>query len=326
MTGPSQASSLLDTIGGTPMIRLERITRGLDAEIFAKLEFLNPFGSIKDRTVKHMIEAAERDGRIHPGDIIVENSSGNTALALAAICALKGYRLKIVIRDNLGEDKVKFLHAMNVDIVTADHTLPPDSPDSYNNLAQKIVAQTPGAYYLDQHNNRENNAAHYATTGPEIWEQMQGRIDYFVAGIGTGGTICGAGRYLKERDASVRVIAVDPAGSIFHEYFHTGKRIEPSRYLLEGLGDEFLIGCADFEPIDDILQVTDRDAFRMTRRLALEESVLAGGSSGAALWGAKETARRAGRPCRIVTLFPDSANRYLSTIYNDDWLRSHGLL
>ena len=162
--GAPPAARLLDAIGGTPMIRLERITNGIDAEIFAKLEFLNPFGSVKDRTVKHMIEAAERDGRIHPGDVIVENSSGNTALALAAVCAIKGYRLKIVIRDNLGEDKVKFLKAMNVDIVTADHTLPPESPNSYNNLATRIAAETPGAYYLDQHNNRENNAAHYSST------------------------------------------------------------------------------------------------------------------------------------------------------------------
>ena len=215
---------------------------------------------------------------------------------------------------------------MNVELVMVDHTLPPDSPDSYNNIAPQIVLDTPGGYFFDQHNNRENNEAHYHTTGPEIWDQMEGKIDYFVAGIGTGGTICGVAKYLKEKDPDIKVIAVDPVGSIFYDYFHTKKLITPSPYLLEGLGDEFLIGCVDFDLIDDMFKVTDQEAFRMTRELADKEAILAGGSSGAALWGALELAKNIDRSTRIVTVFADTGTRYLSSIYNDDWLKEKGFL
>ena len=318
--------NILSTIGDTPLIRLARITRGIKAEIFAKLEFMNPFGSIKDRTVKHMLETAEKKEEIKPGAVIIENSSGNTALALAAICSLKGYHPKIVIRDNLSLEKVKLLRSLNVELIKVDHTLPPESPGSYNNLALRIAEKTTNSYYLDQHNNRENNEAHYKTTGPEIWEQMEGRIDFLIAGMGTGGTICGAGKYLKEKDPNIRVIAVDPLGSIFYDYFHSQKIIKPSPYLLEGLGDEFLIGCADFTVIDDVYRVTDKQSFTMTRQLALEEAVMAGGSSGAVLYAVLDLARKLNQKCRIATIFPDSANRYLSTIYNDDWLQENGFL
>lgn len=317
---------ILATVGNTPLIQLSRITGGIRPDIFAKLEFMNPFGSVKDRTVKHMLETAEKKGRIKPGAAIIENSSGNTALALAAICSLKGYHPKIVIRDNLSLEKVKILKSLNVELIKVDHTLPPESPDSYNNLAPRIAEETPNSYYLDQHNNRENNDAHYYTTGPEIWDQMEGRIDYLIAGIGTGGTICGVARYLKEQDPNIQVIAVDPEGSIFHDYFHYQKMSKPSPYLLEGLGDEFLIGCADFTVIDDVHRVTDAQAFITTRQLAREEAVMAGGSSGAALYAVLELAKRIEQKCRIVTIFPDSASRYLSTIYNDEWLQSHGFL
>lgn len=319
-------TDILDMIGNTPLMRLFRITEGVRAEIYAKLEFLNPIGSIKDRVAKHMLEKAEEEGRIKPGDTIIDNSSGNTALALAVICTLKGYKLKIVVRDNLSNEKIKLLKALKVDMVFVDHTLPPDSPDSYNNITPRIVAETPNGYYLDQHNNRENNEAHYLTTGPEIWEQMEGRIDYFVAGIGTGGTVCGAGKYLKEQDPTIRVVAVDPVGSVFYSYFKTGRTEPPSPYLMEGLGDEFLIGCVDFDVLDDIIQVSDRQAFLTTRKLADVEGIMAGGSSGAALLACLDLARRIDRPARIVTLFPDSACRYLSTIYNDDWLREKGII
>ncbi len=318
--------NILDTIGNTPLIKLNRITKEVKADIFAKLEFMNPFGSVKDRTVKFMLEKAEKEGRLHPGTTIVENSSGNTALALAGICALKGYKLKIIIRDNLSADKIKFLKAMNVQLVMVDHTLPPEAPESYNNLAAKIARETSESYYLDQHNNRENNESHYRTTGPEIWKQMKGRLDYFIAGIGTGGTICGAAKYLKEKDSSIKVIAIDPAGSIFYDYFYSKKIIKPAPYLIEGLGDEFLIECVDFSVIDDFYRITDKHAFQMTRNLANEEAILAGGSSGAAIWGALKLAQSLTRKSRIVTIFPDSANRYLSTIYNNDWLRDKGIL
>ena len=239
--------SIVDAIGHTPLVKLNRITEGLSSEIFAKLEFMNPMGSVKDRIARYMIEKAERDGRIHEGQLIVENSSGNTALGLALIARQKGYRLKVVVRDSLSPEKVHQLKALDVDIQMVDHTLPPESPDSYNNLAARLARELPDCFFPDQHNNRDNNEAHYRTTGPEIWEQMGGRIDYVVAGIGTGGTLCGAGRFLKEQDARIQIIALDPVGSVFYPYFREGKRVPPAPYRIEGLGDEFLVGCVDFE-------------------------------------------------------------------------------
>jgi len=318
--------SMLEGIGGTPLIRLRSYSEESGRGIFAKLEFANPMGSIKDRIAKHMVEAAERDGRIKPGATIVDNSSGNTALGLAMVCALKGYKLKIVIRDTLSPEKIKFLKALGVELVYADTSLPPESPRSYNNLAPQVAAETPGGFYLDQHNNRENNAAHTLTTGPEIWRQMEGRIDVFVAGIGTGGTISGVARFLKEKDPRIKVVGIDPAGSIFYDYFHSKTLVRPSPYLMEGLGDEFLIGCVEFDLIDDILRIDDRTAFRMTKELARREAIFAGGSSGAALWGALEVAKRTGPGARIATIFADSANRYLSTIYSDAWLTEKGMI
>ena len=320
--------SILERVGHTPLLKLNRFSDGMapGIEIFAKLEFANPMGSIKDRIALHMVDKAEAEGRIEPGWTIIDNSSGNTALGLAMVCAVKGYRLRIVVRDSISSEKVKFMRALNVDVHMVDHTLPPESPDSYNNITPRLARETPKTYFLDQHNNRENNEAHYLTTGPEIWEQMEGRIDYFVTGIGTGGTICGAGCYLKERDDWIRVVAVDPAGSIFYDYFHSKKLVKPSPYTIEGLGDEFLIGCVDFDVLDDMVRITDKEAFLYTRKLALVEAILAGGSSGASLWAVLRLSRTLDRPARIVTIFPDSANRYLSTIYNDQWLREKGFI
>jgi len=318
--------NILDGIGNTPLIRLEKTTQAIKSDIFTKLEYFNPMGSIKDRIARYMIEKAEKEGRIKPGDTIIDNSSGNTALGLAMVCSVKGYKVKMVVRDNLSMEKIKFLRAMNVELVMVDHTLSPDSRHSYNNITPQIVQDTPGGYYFDQHNSRENSEAHYHTTGPEIWDQMEGKIDYFVAGIGTGGTICGVAKYIKEKDPDIKVIAVDPVGSIFYDYFHTKKLITPSPYFLEGLGDEFLIGCVDFDLIDDIFKISDKTAFRMTRELADKEAILAGGSSGAALWGALELAKKIDRSARIVTVFADSGTRYLSSIYNDDWLKEKKFL
>jgi len=317
---------ILASVGNTPIIRLNKIASGMKADIFAKLEFFNPMGSVKDRIAKYMIEKAEKEKRISPGDTIIDNSSGNTALGLAMVCSVKEYKVKMVVRDNLSLEKIKFLRAMNVELVMVDHTLPPESPNSYNNITPRIVRETPGGYYFDQHNNRENNETHYHTTGPEIWEQMQGKIDYFVTGIGTGGTICGVSKYLKEKDKSIKVIGVDPVGSIFYDSFHSKKLVKPSPYYLEGLGDEFLIGCVDFSLIDDIYQISDKLALHMTRELADKEAILAGGSSGAAVWACLQLAKKIDRPARIATIFADSATRYLSTIYNDEWLEEKGFL
>jgi cystathionine beta-synthase len=317
---------ILGTIGKTPLVELKSLSRVLGCQAFAKLEFLNPMGSIKDRVAHYMIEAAERDGRIQPGDLILENSSGNTAMGLALVAIQKGYRLKVVVRDRISREKLDQLRVLGVEVQLVDSSLPPEHPDSYNRITPRLAKETPNCYFPDQHSNRENNAAHYHGTGPEIWEQMEGRIDAFVAGAGTGGTIGGVGRYLKERDPRIQIIAVDPVGSVFQDHFRGQKDLVSGPYLLEGLGDEFPIPTMDFEILDDILQVTDQIAFLEARALARSEGLLVGGSSGAAIWGIRQVALKLGPRARIVTVLPDGASRYLSTVFNDDWMRAQGFL
>ena len=315
-----------DAVGWTPLVRLNRSVAGLDCEVFAKIEFMNPMGSVKDRIARFMVEKAMADGRLVVGDTIIENSSGNTAMGLALMAVMEGLECTMVVRRQTSKEKLDGLRAMGVDLVLVDGNLPPEHPESYNRTARRLAAENPAAYFPDQHNNRENSEAHYRTTGPEIWRQMAQDIDYVVAGIGTGGTICGIARFLKQRDPSIKVVAIDPEGSVFFDYFHSGVMTEPGSYLLEGLGDEELIGCPDFELIDDMIRISDRDAFLTARELARTEAVFGGGSSGAALWGVRQLAQRLHEPARIVTLFPDSGFRYLSTIYNDDWMRERGFL
>jgi cystathionine beta-synthase len=315
-----------EAVGWTPLVRLGRSVEGLGCEVFAKLEFMNPMGSVKDRIARWMVQRALEDGRARSGGVIIENSSGNTAMGLAMMAIEEGLKCTMVVRRQTSKEKLDCLRAVGVDLVLVDGDLPPEHPDSYNRVARRLAEELPGAFFPDQHNNRENNQAHYQTTGPEIWQQMEGRIDVFVAGIGTGGTICGVARFLKEQDPSIQVVAIDPEGSVFFDHFHTGQHGPPGRYLIEGLGDEEIIGCPEFELIDDMLRISDREAFVATRELARSEGMLAGGSSGAALWGVRQVARQLDRPARLVTMFPDSGSRYLSTIYNDDWMRARGLL
>jgi len=326
MRHPGCYDSILDVIGDTPMVRLNRITAGLPFQVFAKLEFMNPMGSSKDRIARHLVECAEREGRIGPGDVILENSSGNTAMGLALTAIQKGYRLRAVVRDRTSKEKLDMLAALGVEIVKADTSLPPEDPDSYNNITPRLARETPCCYFPDQHNNRENNQAHYLGTGPEIWTQMAGQVDVFIAGMGTGGTVGGVGRFLKERNPDLRVVAVDVEGSVFTRYFHTGAAGAPGPYLLEGLGDEFIIGCAEFEVIDEMVQVSDREAFLGARELARREGILVGGSSGAVLAALRRVAPTIAADARVAVLFPDSASRYLSTIFNDDWMREKGML
>jgi len=315
-----------DAVGWTPLVRLGPTMKGLRVEAFAKIEYMNPMGSVKDRIARFLVEQAASEGRISPGDAIVENSSGNTAMGLAMMSVLGGYRCRMVVRRQTSREKLDCLRAMGVDLVLVDGDLPPEHPESYNRKVQQVVAETPRSFFTDQHNNRQNNEAHYRTTGPEIWRQMEGRIDALVAGMGTGGTLCGVARYLKEQDPGIRVVAVDPVGSAFYDYWKTGVPGKPSPSLLEGLGDEEIIGCPEFDRIDDMLQVTDKEAFLAARELARTEAILAGGSSGAALWGARRVAATLPEGARIVTIFPDSGSRYLSTIYSDDWMRARGFI
>lgn len=317
---------ILRAIGETPLVRLKSISGETGCQVFAKLEFLNPMGSIKDRVACYMIEAAERDGRLKRGDLILESSSGNTALGLALVAIQKGYRLKVVVRDRISREKLDQLRILGVEVHLVDSSLPPDHPDSYNRITPRLARETPNCYFPDQHGNRENNAAHYHGTGPEIWTQMEGRIDAFVAGAGTGGTIGGVGRYLKEQDPRIRIVAIDPMGSVFHDCFHGRKNAIPGPYLVEGLGDEFPIPTMDFDTLDDILQVTDKEAFLEARALARSEGLLVGGSSGAAVWGVRQVARQLGSGARIVTVFPDGASRYLSTVFSEGWMEAHGFL
>jgi len=326
MTAANRFDNVLDAIGNTPLVKLNRMTAGLPCEVYAKLEFMNPSGSIKDRVARHMILKAEREGRLKPGDCVIENSSGNMAMSLAMVAIQRGYHLKVVVRDTISREKLCQMEALGAEVIKANTSLPPESPDSYNKITPRLAKETPHCYFPDQHNNRENNEAHYLTTGPEIWEQMEGRIDYLIAGMGTGGTIGGIGRFLKEQDSRIKVIAVDVEGSVYTEYFRSKRMVKPAPYLLEGLGDEFIIGCADFTVVDDIMQVSDRDAYIYARELVRREGILGGGSSGAAMWATLTLAKQLKAPARIVTLFPDGASRYVSTMLNDDWMRAKGLL
>ena len=318
--------SLLDAIGNTPLVKLNKITQGLKANIYAKFEFTNPGGSVKDRIAKYMIEKAEKNGKIKPGDTIIENSSGNTAMGLAIVCRQKGYNLKIVLRDTTSREKIKMLEVLGVDVIKVDASLPPENPNSYNNAAFNLIKENPDWYYIDQHNNLDNNESHYMTTGPEIWEQMEGKIDYFVTAVGTGGSLCGAGRFLKEKNPDIQLIGIDPVGSVFYTWFKEKRLIESSRYLIEGMGDEFLIKTAQLEMMDDMLQVTDKKAVGWTKKLAFEEGIIVGGTSGANMWGAYQVAKRIDREANIVTIFCDSGYKYFSTIYNDEWLTKHDLI
>lgn len=321
----SKSKNLLDTIGNTPLIKLENITKGLKANIWVKLELMNPGGSLKDRIAKYMVEKAEKEGKIKPGDTIIENSSGNTAMGLAIVARQKGYKLKIVIRNSTSKEKIKMLERLGVDVILVDSSLPPEHPDSYNNYAANLAEKHKDYYYVDQHNNLDNNESHYKTTGPEIWEQMNGKIDFLVAGVGTGGTLCGAGAFLKEKDPNIKLIGIDPVGSIFYHYFKERKMVTPSRYKIEGIGDEFLIKTAQLDLLDDMYQVDDKTAITWTKKLAYEEGILSGGSSGANMWAVIKLAKEIDAEANIVTFICDTGYKYFSTIYNDEWLEKNNL-
>lgn len=331
-------NNILETIGNTPMAKLNYIPKNTNlnnlnninnldnANIYAKLEFFNPSGSVKDRMAKHIITKAEEEGLLAPGSVIVENSSGNTGASLAMIAAVKGYRCIITMPDKMSNEKKDLMKAFGAEVHITPTDVPADSPLSYYSLAKRIASEIPNSYYPDQYNNPENIEAHYLNTGPEIWEQMNGKIDIVVAGAGTGGTISGVGRYLKEKNPHIKIVAVDPIGSIFYDYFYHKKIIKPQGYKVEGIGEDYLVKCLDFNVLDDIIQVNDRDSFLMARRLAKEEGLFAGGSSGAALFAAIKYVENIKKPQNIIIILPDSGNRYLSKFYHDDWLIQQGFL
>ncbi len=319
--------SVLDTIGWTPLIRLGRIGAGIRTPIYGKAEYANPGGSVKDRIALSIIEGAEQRGDLKQGGTIVEGTSGNTGVGLAIAASLKGYRCIFTMPDKMSQEKVKLLKAYGAEVVITPTAVPPDHPDHYIQKAKQIVKETPGAILADQFYNELNPEAHYRSTGPEIWEQTGGKVTHFVAGAGTGGTVSGAGKYLKEQNPKVRVIAGDPIGSLYTHYHRTKKMGEGHPYKVEGIGGDKIPTTIWFDQIDEFRQVPDRTSFTMARRLAREEGILAGGSAGLNVYLALEVARELDSPdAMVVTILCDTGERYLSKVFSDEWMQENQML
>lgn len=315
--------SVIDAIGNTPLVRIRKHDDCCPVQLYAKLEFMNPGGSVKDRLAKYLVSRMERDGTLTANSVLVENSSGNTGAALSMVAAVRGLRCVVTIPDKMSREKISRMRAFGTEVVIAPTAVDADDPRSYYSLARQLANEIPNAVYPDQYNNPLNALAHYESTGPEIWEQTGGAIDAFVCGIGTGGTISGVGRYLKERKPGVQVIGVDPIGSVFHDYFHHKQMSKPHVYDVEGIGEDYLVKAVDFSVIDDIVQVNDAASFAAARSLVREEGILCGGSSGSALYAALQVAPRfAGG--NVVVLLPDSGNMYLSKFLDDEWMAGRG--
>jgi cystathionine beta-synthase len=311
--------SLLDAIGNTPLLRMTKIGGDLECDLVAKLEMLNPGGSVKDRIGIRMIEAAEKKGQLGPGGTIVEPTSGNTGVGLAIAAAIKGYRCIFTMPDKMSQEKISLLRAYGAEVVITPTAVAPESPESYYRVADRLTEEIPGAFQPNQYHNEENPNAHYDTTGPEIWEQTDGKVTHVVISVGTGGTVTGVGRYLHERNPDIQIIGADPAGSIF-----TSDEIHP--YLVEGIGKESWPDTLDRSVVDRWLTVSDRDSFLTARRITAEEGVLVGGSAGTAMWAALEVAKELGPDHLVIVILPDSGKSYLSKLYDEAWMRENGFV
>ena len=318
--------NILQTIGNTPLVKLPKIMDGVRGLVVAKLEMMNPGGSVKDRIGEKMIAEAEAAGALKPGGTIIEPTSGNTGLGLAMVAAIRGYRAVFTIPDKMSREKLDLLKAFGARVVVTPTAVPPDHPDSYYRVAERIHRDTPNSILPNQYANQANPRAHYETTGPEIWRDTDGQVTHFVCGMGTGGTISGVGKFLKEKNPKVRVIGVDPLGSILKDFFHKKDSMKPHTYKIEGIGEDFIPKSTWFEYIDDIEKVGDKEAYLMTRRLARDEGILAGSSSGAAVVAARRIAETLGPDDVLVVLLPDTGERYLSKAHNEEWLKEQGYL
>lgn len=317
--------TILDAIGNTPMVKLNGMAQGIDAEVLVKLENMNPGGSVKDRIGVAMVLEAESKGLLKPGGTIIEPTSGNTGTGLAMVACVKGYKMIFTMPDKMSEEKRSLLRAYGAKVVVTPTNVTTDSPEHYIKVAERLTRETPNSFMPNQYVNTANPLAHYQTTGPEIWRQTDGKLDAFVCGMGTGGTITGTGRFLKEKKKTLRVVGVDPEGSIYHPRFHKDKE-QPHQYKIEGIGEDFMPKTMDMKIVDDVIQVSDKDAFRSARRLAREEGILGGGSGGAAVYAALRVAEKMRRGQTVVTLLPDSGRNYLTKVFSDEWMKEQGFL
>jgi cystathionine beta-synthase len=318
--------NILEAIGNTPIVKLNQVARGVSGELYAKCEFMNPGGSIKDRIGFHMIEVAEREGKIKPGGTIVEATSGNTGMGLAIASAIRGYRTVFVMPDKMSEEKRQNLRAFGARVVMTPSGVAPESPYSHYSVAERIAKETPNAYFMNQYENLSNRETHVQTTGPEIWRQTEGKIDAVVAGMGTCGTITGLGQFFKSKNPNIKIVGVDPKGSILKDLFETGKMPESSSYKIEGIGEDKVPANLDFSVIDHIVRVEDKESMLMTRALLTKEGIFAGTSCGAAVVGALRYMASVPNPGRVLVILPDSGNRYLSKVYNDAWMMENSFL
>jgi cystathionine beta-synthase len=319
-------ADLTQAVGNTPIVRLNRIAEHVESSIYVKLEYLNPAGSMKDRVALNIIRDAEERGMLGPGGTIVEATSGNTGAGLAMVAATRGYKCIFVMPDKMSQEKVDTLRAYGAKVVICPTAVEPSDPRSYYSTARRIVEETPGAFYANQYHNPANPEAHFLSTAPEIWEQTGGKFDVFCGGMGTGGTLSGCGRYFKQQRADIQIVGVDPIGSLYYEYVKTGRLTKPFSYYVEGIGEDFLPSTMNLDLLDEVVQVDDKECFLMTRELVRREGIFCGGSGGAAVVGAVKYAQSLRSPKNIIVLLPDSAQKYLSKIFNDEWMRSNGFL
>src|SRR6516162_7572347 len=319
-----RCNNIIEAVGKTPLIRLHRVAAGLQPQIWIKAEMLNPGGSVKDRIGISMVDEAERKGLLKPGGTIIEGTSGNTGMGLALVAAVRGYKCVFTTTDKQSKEKVDLLKALGAEVIVCPTAVEPEDPRSYYSVAKKLAREIPNSYYPNQYDNPSNPEAHYATTGPEIWEDSEGKITHFVCGMGTGGTISGVGKFLKEKNPAIKIIGVDPEGSLYYDFHKSGKVVKARTYVVEGIGEDFFPSTMDLKVVDDVMRVSDEECFVVARRLVKQEGIFTGGSGGGCISGTLRLAKNLDEKALVVAFLPDTGMRYLSKVYNDEWMRERG--